>query len=95
MNSQQKYEQDLKPHTFEKVQRVAVICPYKRDFLRFCEDNSPNDKKAYFHVHSLDCARGNIFDWWEKGSGYWEVKDYDLIVDYINKRLPNENCKTK
>lgn len=84
--------------TFElkakKMQRVAVICPYKRDFLRFCEDN-PNNKKAYIHVHSLDSARGYIFDCWEKGSGYWEVKEYDEIVDYINKRLPNENCKAK
>lgn len=79
-----------KPHTFEKIKRVAVICPYKRDFLRFCDENK-NDKKAYFHVSSLDSARGYIFDCFENGFYYFEVKDYDEILTYIKKHLPNEN----
>lgn len=71
-----------KINTFEKIERIAVVTEFKRDFNLFCINNK-HEKKVYFHVCNEESCCGFIFDDYViTGEKYLEN-----IVDIVKTRI--------
>ena len=65
---------------------VAVLCPSFRDYKIWLRENEkPNEN--YTWVYRVDCVRGKIFDRVEKIFRYYNIKDIDDILDYLEAHL--------
>jgi len=65
---------------------VAVICPSYRDFLNFVREFE-KDGEIYTWVYGIDKVRGRLFDRVEKLFNYYELKDIDAVMDYLETHL--------
>lgn len=70
-----------KIHTFEKIERIAVLTKYRKDFLVYCDENR-NDKKVYFHVFNKDSCVGFVFDGFIDMGGLSEY-----VVNYVKAHV--------
>jgi len=67
---------------------VAVLCPSFRDYKIWLRENKkPNEN--YTWVYRVDCVRGRIFDRVEKIFRYYNIKDIDDILGYLDTHLRN------
>lgn len=65
---------------------VAVLCPIFRDYKIWLRENE-NPNENYTWVYRVDCVRGRRFDRVEKIFRYYNIKDIDDILDYLETHL--------
>lgn len=69
-----------------KKYEVAVITPRYRDFQIWLRENEkPNEK--YTWIDEINSVRGKIFDRVEKLYNYYEIKDVNDVLDYLETHL--------
>ena len=68
---------------------VAVITPRFIDFLNFTKEQAHEkaQNERYFFVDSIKSVRGRLFDRVEKLHNYYEIKDIDNVLDYLETHL--------
>lgn len=71
---------------------VAVVCPSQRTFQNWQKENKKPDEN-YTWVYSINNVRGKIFDRIEKLYKYYEIRDIDDVLYYLETRLKRNNCK--
>lgn len=68
-----------------KCKRVAVVCEYKSQFLKFCKANENDNTRLFFHVWSKESTAGYEFDSYIILDEYLER--FVDIVDQVRTRI--------
>jgi hypothetical protein len=61
---------------------VAVLTPKYRDFVYWVEKNQ-KEKEVYTWIFNVDKVRGKRFNRIEKLFNYYEIKDINDVMDYL------------